>query len=53
MVRSGEIISIDAVVYTIEQRNAPESTWVLGGGIEIICINQIYGCKKKKQNKIY
>ena len=42
-----EIAPIDAM-YMSKIRNAPAGTWVLGGGIEIPCIYQIYGCKKKK-----
>ena len=34
--------SINAVP-TGEPRNAPEGTWVLGGGIEIPCKYHIYG----------
>ena len=49
MMWSGNISSIDLVSLG-EPRNAPKVTWVFGGGIEIPCIYQIYGCKKKKQN---
>ena len=41
VMRSGDVASID-VVCTGEPRNA-EGTRVLGGGIEIPCIFQIYG----------
>ena len=51
MLLSGEILSIHVVKKCSgESRNVPEGTWMLRGGIEIPCIYQIYGCKKKKQN---
>ena len=31
-----------------EARKAPEGTWVIGGGIELICVYYIYGSKKHK-----
>ena len=51
MLLSGEILSIHVVKKCSgESRNVPEGTWMLRGGIEIPCIYQIYGCKKKEQN---
>ena len=48
MMQSGEIKLIDAICMG-KPRNAAEGAWVFGGGIEIPCIYQIYGWKKKKQ----
>ena len=49
MMRSGNIASIN-VVCTSKPRHVTEDTRVLGRGIEIPFIYQIYGCKKKNQN---
>lgn len=44
--RSEEKIASIDVVCTGEPRNDPKGT--RDGGIEILCISQIYGCEKKR-----
>ena len=49
----GYIVSVEAVAID-EPRNAPESTWVLGGGIGTPCKYNVYAEKtlKRKIRKI-
>ena len=46
-ISGGNLVSIEAIV-TDEPRSAPESTWVIGGGIETPCKYLIYPGKKLK-----
>ena len=46
-ISGGNIVSIEAIV-TGEPRNAPEGTWVIGGGIETPYKYLIYADKKLK-----